>query len=127
MDLRPRETVIIAEDFNTLMSWYRDALGFKITRLFEDDYHYVNLESETGIQIGIALASEMGVEPSDRSKNTVLMQFEVDDLKEFFEHLKSAGGTVTFGPSFDEKGGFWYGGFNDPEGNPIWVVDKNCP
>ncbi|MBC8366463.1 VOC family protein [bacterium] len=127
MDLRPRETVILAEDFTALVSWYRDALGFKVTRLFEDEYHYVNLESESGIQIGIASASEMGVEANDRSKNTVLMQYEVDDVKEFFEHLKSKGGKLTFGPSFDEKGGFWFGGVADPEGNPIWVVDKNCP
>jgi len=35
----------------------------------------------------------MGVEPDDRSKNTVILQFEVEDL----------------------------------EGNPCWVVDKNCP
>lgn len=30
-------------------------------------------------------------------------------------------------PDFDKGGGFWFGSFSDPEGNPSWVVDKNCP
>ena len=48
------------------------------------------------------------------------------DVTAFFAHLQASGGVVTFGPSFD-KAGFPFGGFTDPEGNPIWVVDKNCP
>ena len=65
----------------------------------------------------------MDVEPADRSKNTVALQIEVDDLAEFFTHLQEGGGTVTFGPSLEKNVGFWFGGFNDPEGNPVWVVD----
>jgi hypothetical protein len=51
----------------------------------------------------------------------------VEDIKKFFEYLKDNGGAVTFGPSFDNKYNFWYGGFNDMEGNPFWVVDASCP
>jgi hypothetical protein len=51
----------------------------------------------------------------------------VEDVKAFFEHVKAKNGTVTFGPSYEEKNGFWFGGVADPEGNPIWVVDVNCP
>ena len=127
MDVRARETVILASDVSALVNWYRDALGFAVTSLFEDDYHYCTLETPSGIKIGIASAAEMEVEPTDRSLNTVVLQFEVDDLKEFFTHLEEAGGTITFGPSFDKNGEFWFGGFSDPEGNPIWIVDKNCP
>ncbi len=127
MEIRPRETVILAEDYETMVAWYRDILGFKVTTQFEDEFHYCNLVTPSGIAIGIASAEEMGVKPTDRSKNTVLLQFEVDDVKAFFEHLKQSGGVITFGPSHSEKDDFWYGGFNDPEGNPIWVVDKNCP
>ena len=57
----------------------------------------------------------------------VVLQFEVDDIGNFFGLLQEAGATVTKGPSFDKKAGFWFGGFSDPEGNPCWVVDKNCP
>ena len=127
IEIRPRETVILATDFDALVAWYRDVLGFAATDLFEDDYHYCCLETPSGIKIGIASAAEMEVEPTDRSKNTVILQLEVDDLAEFFAHLKEAGGTITFGPSFEKKNEFWFGGFNDPEGNPVWVVDKNCP
>ena len=125
--ISPRETVILATDFSALVAWYRDILGFKVTNLFEDEYHYCNLETLSGIKIGIADAEEMGVTPVDRSKNTVIIQFEVEDIREFFDHLTKNSSTITFGPSFDKKGNFWYGGFSDPEGNPYWVVDKNCP
>jgi predicted enzyme related to lactoylglutathione lyase len=127
MEIRPRETVILATDFDALVAWYRDGLGFAVTDLFEDDYHYCTLKTPSGIKIGIADAKEMGVVPVDRSKNTVILQFEVDDLAEFFGHLEQVGGAITFGPSFDKNGEFWFGGFSDPEGNPCWVVDKNCP
>ena len=127
IEIRPRETVILAADFQTLVAWYRDVLGFSVIKLFEDEYHFCNLETPSGIKIGIASAAEMGVEPTDRSTNTVVLQFEVDDVPEFFAHLEQAGGTVTFGPSFEKNNDFWFGGFSDPEGNPVWVVDKNCP
>ena len=127
IEIRPRETVILADDFEALVAWYRDVLGFGVTALFEDDYHYCCMATPSGIKIGIGSAAEMEVTPTDRSVNTVILQFEVDDLAEFFAQLKAAGGIVTFGPSFEKKGGFWFGGFSDPEGNPCWVVDKNCP
>ena len=69
----------------------------------------------------------MGVISPDRKNITVLLQFEVEDVKEFFSYLEKSGGVITFGPSFDKNDKFWYGGFEDPEGNPFWVVDKNCP
>ena len=37
------------------------------------------------------------------------------------------GGSVVFGPSYDEEGEYWYGSIADPEGNEIWFVDQNCP
>ncbi len=68
----------------------------------------------------------MGVVPADRRHNTVVLQFEVDDVQDFLAGLNEAGAEIN-GPSFDQEGGFWFGGFSDPEGNPFWVVDKNCP
>ncbi|KAA3656005.1 MAG: hypothetical protein DWQ04_32375 [Chloroflexi bacterium] len=127
MKISPRESVIFAEDFQAMKAWYQDVLGFKVTLLAEEDYHYVNLENDEGVRIGIADAKEMGITPQDRSNNTVVLQFEVSDVKIFFAYLQEKGGSVTFGPSFDEKGGFWFGGFHDLEGNPFWVVDENCP
>ncbi|MFC1996763.1 VOC family protein [Chloroflexota bacterium] len=127
IQIRPRETVILATDISVLVDWYRDVLGFTINQLIDDDFHYCHLETRSGIKIGIADANEMGVEPIDRNGNTILLQFEVDDLPKFFEYLKTKGASITGGPSFDAKDEFWFGSFCDPEGNPIWVVDKNCP
>ena len=125
--LHPRESVIFAEDFHALVAWYKEALGFNVTFMTEDDYHYCNLENDHGITLGIADAKEMGVVPGDRRNNTVVLQFQVPDVPVFFDELNAKGGAVTFGPSHDKKGGFWFGGFNDSEGNPFWVVDENCP
>lgn len=125
--LRPRESVIHAVDFPAAVAWYRDVLGFNVIRMFDDDYDYANLENDAGIRLGIANASQMNVEPADRSRNTVVLQFEVEDVGAFLDHVAANGGAKAFGPSFDSKGEFWYGGFTDFEGNPFWVVDRNCP
>ncbi len=127
IEIRPRETVILATGFSALVAWYRDVLGFTVVKLFEDGFHYCNLETPSGIKIGIADAQEMGVVPVDRRSNTVILQFEVDDIEELFAQLEQTGASITNGPAVDEKGVFWFGGFLDPEGNPCWVVDKNCP
>ncbi|MFC2171037.1 VOC family protein [Acidobacteriota bacterium] len=127
LSLCARESVILAEDFHAMVQWYKTVLQFKVTKRFEDDYHYCNLENETGIRIGIADAREMGCTPGDRKNNTVLLQFQVSNVQRFFEYLQEQGGDIAFGPSFDEKDRFWYGGFRDLEGNPFWVVDENCP
>ena len=127
MDLRARESVILAEDYEALAAWYEKVLGFKNTQSVDDEYSYSVLENRNGIRIGIASAEQMGVKPAERSRNTVLLQLEVPDVEAFFDHLAEHEGGDTFGPSYDENGKFWYGGFHDLEGNPFWVVDENCP
>ena len=127
VQLRPREAVIHAVDFDGLVAWYRDVLGFTVVKQFDEGIHYCNLETLSGIQVGIADAKEMGLVPADRSKNTVLLQFEVDDVQAFLAHIKAGGGAISFGPNYNEKDGFWFGAFADPEGNPFWVVDAQCP
>ena len=125
--LKPRESVVLATDYDTTVAFYRDVLGFEVTNVFSGGYHYTNLKNAAGIQIGIAMASEMKVEPVDREKNTVLLQFEVEDVPAFMKHVEEHGGSIQFGPDNDTNAGFWYGAFRDPEGNPMWVVDSNCP
>ncbi|KAA3635808.1 MAG: hypothetical protein DWP97_04025 [Calditrichaeota bacterium] len=127
MNIKQRETVILANDYKAVVKWYVEILGFKLIKTFEDEYHYYNIKNESGIEIGIASAGEMGVELGDRKRNPVILQIEVEDVQLFFEYLKKNNVTTQFGPSFDKSGEFWYGAFFDLEGNPIWVVDKNCP
>ena len=127
IEIRPRETVILASNFPALVAWYRDILGFAVVQLFEDDFHYCNLHLPSGINIGIADANEMGIAPVDRTNNSVVLQFEVDDVQAFFAYLEQEGATITGGPSLNKQDNYWFGSFSDPEGNPFWVVDKNCP
>ena len=127
IEIRPREIVILADDFDLLVGWYRDVLGFDVVRFFNDTFQFANLETSTGIRLGIGSAVEMGVVPADRQQNTVVFQIEVDDVRGLFAHLEQNGATITGGPSFDEQMKFWFGSFADPEGNPVWVVDKDCP
>ena len=125
--MRPRESVLLAEDFDTLVSWYVEVLGFETTRLEADAFHYANLSTASGIHLGIALGSEMGVEIGDRARNSCVLQLEVDDVREFLSAVEQAGGRITGGPNFDKGGGFWFGSIADPEGNSWWVVDAKCP
>ena len=125
--IKPRETVILASDPRSLVDWYCETLGFEIKQQFTDDYTYFYLEHASGIRIGVASASEMGVKSPNRPQNTVILQIEVPEVAAFFTRVTDQGGAVTFGPNHDAKNDFWFGGVADPEGNPIWVVDPNCP
>mgnify|MGYP000253470653 FL=1 len=127
MELNPRETVILVEDFDLMINWYCEVLGFKVTKRFEDGFHYCNLESEARIKLGIAVASEMQIELTDRSKNSVVLQFEVDEVKAFLKYISEESGSITGEASFNAKDNFWFGSFADPEGNSFWVVDAHCP
>lgn len=127
MELRPRETVILAEHYEPMVAWYRDVLCFRVVRKFEGAIRFANLETTTGIRIGIAPASESGVEPGDRARATVIPQVEVDDVRALLARVEHGGGSVPMPAAFDERDGFWFGAFADPEGNRFWVVDPNCP
>jgi len=125
--IEPREVVVLVDDFDAAVAWYADVLGFRETARFTEAHHYANLETESGIRIGIAPAAEAGVAPEDRRNNNVILQIATPDVKALLARLRERGETVLFGPSYDEFGRFWYGAFADLEGNPIWVVDGNCP
>jgi len=127
MKIKSREPVILAENFEQLVGWYKDVFDCSIIQLTDKNYHYCILENAFGIRLGIADAKEMGITPENRGNNTFLPQIEVDDVKDFFEEIVRRKGNITFGPSYDAEDGFWYGALSDLEGNPIWVVDKNCP
>ena len=127
MEVKPRETIILVEDFDAQIKWYCDVLDFKVVKVFDVEFHYCNLENSAGIKIAIGLASEMQVELQDRAKNSVFIQFEVEDVKAFLEFVDANGGVITGPAAFSEKDNFWFGSFADPEGNSHWIVDSNCP
>ena len=123
----PRETVLVAKNYQSLIDWYINNLNFKIINNFPD-IKYSYLKTDSGIKIGIADMEELGNKNySKRIMNTVILQICTNDLKSLFKKIKKNGGSVLFGPSFDEGDKYWYGSFTDIEGNEIWVVDENCP
>ena len=128
----PRETVLVAKNYQSLIDWYINNLNFKIINNFPD-IKYCYLETDSGIKIGIADMEELikstpANKPlSKRVMNTVILQICTNDLQSLFKKIKNNGGSVLFGPSYDEGDKFWFGSFTDIEGNEIWVVDENCP
>ena len=83
MDIRilPRETVIVAKNYQSLIDWYIDNLNFKI--VYNNlDIKYCSLETDSGIKIGIADMESLGNESySKRIMNTVILQIATNDLK----------------------------------------------
>ena len=123
----PRETVIVAKDYQSLIDWYIDNLNFKI--VYNNlDIKYCSLATDSGIKIGIADMDSLDNENySKRIQNTVILQIATNDLDILFKKIKSNGGTILFGPSYDDGDEYWYGSISDKEGNEIWVIDENCP
>ena len=123
----PRETVIVAKNHQSLIDWYVDNLNFKI--IYNNlDIKYCSLETDSGIKIGIADMESLGNKNySKRIQNTVILQIATNDLDILFKKIKSNGGTILFGPSYDDGDEYWYGSISDKEGNEIWVIDENCP
>ena len=123
----PREIVLVAKNHQSLIDWYVNNLDFKIV-YNNIDIKYCSLATDSGIKIGIADMESLGNESySKRLMNTVILQIATNDLKKLFKKIKSNGGSILFGPSYDEGDKYWYGSVTDIEGNEIWVIDENCP
>lgn len=122
MKLSLLNAVIQAEDYEKVRDWWIEKIALELKQEWTEKYHYAELVSDGEFVVGIASAKEMGVTPSTPRTNAVMPQLQVEDAKAFLEELRAKGGTIVFGPSFDEDEKFWYGGFEDVEGNPVWVV-----
>ena len=85
----PRETVLIAKNYQLLMDWYIDNLNFKI--IYNNlDIKYCSLATDSGIKIGIADMESLGNENySKRIQNTVILQIATNDLDILFKKIKN--------------------------------------
>ena len=122
MTVRLLNAVLLAEDFARLRDWWIEVVGLELLQEWSDTYHYAELGKDGHIVVGIADAKEMDAAPPTPRANAVVTQLKVEDVKVFLARVAEKGGKVTFGPSFEEGEGFWYGGFEDGEGNAVWVV-----
>lgn len=122
MKLTLLNAVIQAEDYETVRDWWIEVVGLELLQEWTQSYHYAELAKDGALVLGIAQAREMGVRLPTPRTNAVVVQLQVEDARTFLAELEAKGAKVLFGPSFQEDEGFWYGGFEDVEGNPIWVV-----
>ena len=124
MNIKLINTVILAEDYRTLVDWYRKTLGLDVKLETEKDYHYTDLAKDGQLIVGICPASEMNHTPASPRNNSTLLQISTDDIHTLFSSVQEHGGTILFGPSVDKNDGFTYGSFSDIEGNPVWVMEN---
>ena len=115
-------TVLLAEDYARMRDWYMAALGLELKQEWNTDYHYAELVRDGRRVIGIADAKEMGAEPISPRRNMTLMQIQTDDIEALFAGVAAQGGDVQ-GPQLEKTENFRFGGFTDPEGNSVWVVE----
>ena len=123
MKLRLLNAVILAQDYEKVRDWWIEVVGLELKQEWSKEYHYAELAKDGKFVVGIASAKEMGAEPMTPRQNGVVPQLQVEDCRAFLEQVKARGGDVPFGPSFDKVEKFWFGGFSDAEGNPVWVVE----
>ena len=119
MKLALLNAVILAEDYEKVRDWWIRYLDLELKQEWTEKYHYAELVRDGRFVVGIASAAEMGAKLTTPRTNAVVPQLQVEDAKAFLEDLKAKGGTVVFGPSFDDDEKFWFGGFEDVEGNPL--------
>ena len=124
--ITPRETVILADDRESLARWYTEALGFRVTA-DHSDVQFTNLETDSGMKLGIGSVAFMQMEIPASRASAVILQIEVEDVRGFMDEIAKGDGSIVFGPDFAKGDDYWYGAIADPEGNQIWVVDPNCP
>lgn len=116
--------MVLAENYEELVKWYVKTLDLTIKDKVEEGDEYTELDQSGKLILGIAKAYEMGVKPTTPRNNTVIIQLSVSDINELFGRVRKTGGRILFGPSVEEKGGYLYGGFEDIEGNQIWIIEK---
>lgn len=123
MEIKLLNIVLFAENYQELVKWYQDALGFELVLKEEGEYHYTELGFNKKSIIGLTPAIEVEHTPNKIRNNSAVLQIQVSDIHSLFKNVKEKGGKILFGPSADEKYGFLYGAFADIEGNQVWVIE----
>ena len=124
MEISLINAVILAQDYEKLVNWYKETLELEIKLQVDKDYHYTDLAEGGKLVVGICPAKEMKHTPSTPRNNSVALQISVSDIEDLFTKVKENKGTILAGPSVDKNEGFRFGAFVDIEGNPVWVMEN---
>ena len=124
MKLKLLNVVVLCDDYEKMINWYKDTLELEITLEESEGYHYTELSSDGRCIVGLTPAKEMDHTPTKKRNNSTLLQLDVKGMPQFFEKVKKSEGSIIFGINKDEKYNFLYGSIADPEGNEIWVIEE---
>ena len=127
MGLKLSHAFINVGHLDTVVPFYTDILGFQVTDRghINDNVEAVFMSQDPENHHQIALADTLKDQTGGRNLGHVAFRMEsLDELRELKERLKTKG--IVIGREISH-GNAWSLYFADPEGNPYWVVDKNCP
>jgi len=124
MEVRLLNVVILCDNFEAQVEWYKNTFDLKILLKESGAYNYVELGHNEHVIVGLTPAKEMKHQPSKPRNNSTLLQITVKDMETLFKKVVDNKGTVKFGPSVEEKYNFKYGAITDLEGNEIWVIEE---
>jgi len=125
MEVRWLNVMVMCEDYEAQIQWYKDTFELKEILRESGAYNYVELgHDKDHVIVGLTPAKEIKHIPSKPRNNTTLLQLKVKDMETLFEKIKANKGKILFGIQKDEKYDFLYGSITDLEGNEIWVVEE---
>ena len=108
---------ILGDQPEELFGFYSDLFGWNISADNAQNYGYVSTGSDQGIQGGIGHARFTG-------RKKVLIYISVENLTTVLDHVVELGGKVLIPPTVID--GFHFATFEDPEGNPIGLIEQTA-
>jgi len=124
MEVRLLNVVVLCDDYEAQVNWYKNTFDLKELLKETGAYNYVELGHDKHIIVGLTPAKEMEHTNSKPRNNSTLLQIKVKDMETLYQKVKANGGKVIFGPSHQDKYNFKYGAIADLEGNQIWVIEE---
>lgn len=122
MDARHLCTVVLATNYKKLVAWYKKAFSMKTKLVVTEGFDWTEL-TRNGLRIGLAPAAQMGAKLPRKRANAVILHLVSKDVRGLMRKVKACGARIRFGPNYNEEEKYWYGAFDDIEGNQIWVLD----
>ena len=113
---------IFVSNMDAAVQFYTEVLGLRLTSRFDD--HWATVEAGKGLTIGLHPWSPKY--PAAGTKGAMMLGLEIDEPIAGVVARLSARGVKFASIARDEGGGFV--GFDDPDGNPLylWEVDRKA-
>ena len=107
---------VMVSDVERAIRFYTETLGLPLKARYGDEWAEV---SAPGVTIGLHPRRGKAPKPG----GGLSIGFQVNDLNSAMAELKRKG--VRFAPRVSEEGPFRIAFFDDPDANPLYVVESN--